>query len=150
MLGVVEVVVVGAGELCEHKTPKVFWTYGPKKFYELRANHAACVANASGSASPPRSQVQVECLNFCPGSFFFPRVSGKKPLFSFLQALYFFFQGLPLLIGMSLLGWIPFIKPFPEGFAETATEIWRLRISRKLVVDFDSCETMFLKYRVLE
>ena len=28
-------------------------------------------------------------------------------------------------IGMSLLGWIPFIKPFPEGFAETATEIWR-------------------------
>lgn len=45
-------------------------------------------------------------------------------------------------IGMSLLGWIPFIKPFPEGFAETATEIWRQRIPRKLVVDFESCEVM--------
>ena len=92
MLGVGGIVVVGVGEICEHKAPKVFWTYGPKKFYELRANHVACVANASGSASPPRSQVQVECLNFCPGSFFFPRVSGEK-LFFFDSRRCIFFPG---------------------------------------------------------
>ena len=41
-----------------------------QKFYELRANHVACFANASGGEAlrpppqPPSSQVQVECLNF--------------------------------------------------------------------------------------
>ena len=45
----------------------VLWS---QKFYELRANHVACFANASGGEAlrpppqPPSSQVQVECLNF--------------------------------------------------------------------------------------
>ena len=45
----------------------VLWS---QKFYELRANHVACVANAFGGEAlrpppqPPSSQVQVECLNF--------------------------------------------------------------------------------------
>ena len=47
--------------------PLVLW---PQKFHELRANHVACFANASGGEAlrpppqPPSSQVQVECLNF--------------------------------------------------------------------------------------
>ena len=70
--------------------PVVLWSFGPlvlwscgrvvlwscsalvlwsQKFYELRANHVACFANASGGEArpppqPPSSQVQVECLNF--------------------------------------------------------------------------------------
>ena len=45
----------------------VLWS---QKFYELRANHVACFANAFGGEAlrpppqPPSSQVQVECLNF--------------------------------------------------------------------------------------
>jgi len=51
----------------------------PQKFYELRANHVACFANASGGEAlrlppqPPSSQVQVECLNFFSRYYFFSR-----------------------------------------------------------------------------
>ena len=142
------------------KSKRNLWTQDTKSFLNLRPQKVLwtasesrsmcceCIWRGGAATSSPPSQVQVECLNFCPGSYFFPRVSGEKPFF-FLQALHFFFQGLPLLIGMSLLGWIPFIKPFPEGFAETATEMWRQRIPRKVVVNSKSCEVMFLKYRVL-
>ena len=57
--------------------PVVLWSYGSlvlwscialvlwsQKVYELRANHVACFANASGAPQPPSSQVQVKCLNF--------------------------------------------------------------------------------------
>ena len=61
--------------------PVVLWSSGPvwscsalalwsQKFHELRANHVACFADASGGEAlrppppPPSSQVQVECLNF--------------------------------------------------------------------------------------
>ena len=61
--------------------PLVLWSSGPvwscsalalrsQKFYELRANHVACFADASGGEAlrpppqPPSNQVQVECLNF--------------------------------------------------------------------------------------
>ena len=69
----------------------VLWS---QKFYELRANHVACFANASGGEAlrpppkPPSSQVQVECLNFFSRVLnFFPGVSGG-------ETLKFVFQGL--------------------------------------------------------
>ena len=95
--------------------PLVLWFFGPlvlwscgslvlcscsalllwsQKFYELRANHVACFANAFGGEAPrpppqpPSSQVQVECLNFFSRVWiFFPGVSGG-------ETLKFVFQGL--------------------------------------------------------
>ena len=69
----------------------VLWS---QKFYELRANHIACFANASGGEGlrpPPQhpsSQVQVECLHFFSRVlFFFPGVSRG-------ETLKFVFQGM--------------------------------------------------------
>ena len=66
----------------------------PQKFYELRANHVACFANASGGEAlrpppqPPSSQVQVECLNFFSrGLNFFPGVSGGETVKLLFQGL---------------------------------------------------------------
>ena len=84
--------------------PLVLWSCGSlvlwscsalvPKFYQLRANHVACFANASGGEAlrpphqPPSSQVQVECLNFFSRVLnFFPGVSGG-------ETLKFVFQGL--------------------------------------------------------
>ena len=73
----------------------VLWS---QKFYELRANHVACFANASGGEAlrppqPPSSQVQVECLNFFSRVLiFFPGVSGGEALKFVFQGYYFFFS----------------------------------------------------------
>ena len=47
----------------------VLWSSWSQNFYELRANHVACFANASGGEAlrppqPPSSQVQVDVLKF--------------------------------------------------------------------------------------
>ena len=73
----------------------VLWS---QKFYELRANHEACFANASGGDAlrpppqPPSSQVQVECLNFFSRVlyFFFQGLVGVKPLNLFSRGCIFF------------------------------------------------------------
>ena len=67
---VVVVVVVVAGVVVVVVVVVVVCDLRHPKFYELRASHVACFANASwGEAprpppQPPSSQLQVECLNF--------------------------------------------------------------------------------------